>query len=135
MAKFGFISLFMFGITFFVSCSNNAGISDSQKTISDITKEEHSSLKDDYGTYIAGRVAHLRSDFDNAANYYMKILDKTPDNPELLLQTYLMLTLQSRLDKAAHYAKIAQEKGDKNLFIYVILSVDNLKKEQYLSAI
>lgn len=124
----------MVGITFFVSCSNNAGIGESHETIPN-QKTLTDTPKDGYGTYLAGRVAHLRQDFNNASDYYMQILDKDPNNKELLLQVYLMLTLQSKPDKAAHYAQIALEKGDKNPFIYVILASNDIKNNQYQNAI
>ena len=135
MAKIGFISLFMVGLAFFTSCSNNGGMGESHTNMPEQPKPAAPSGKDSYGAYVAGRVAHLRHDFNNASNYYMQILEKNPDNPQLLQQVFLMLTMQERLDEAARYAKLSIQNGEKNPFVYVPLAVSNIHNGKYDEAL
>lgn len=88
-----------------------------------------------YGSYLAGRIAHYRQDFDAAAEYYMKTAQKDHSNPALLNKTYLMLASQGRISEAAKFAKIAQNNGEKNEFITVILAADSFKQNDYKSSL
>ena len=63
-----------------------------------------------YGSYLAGRVAHIRHDLNTAADYYMAAVADTPDNQMLPNQLYIILTSQGRIDEAIKYAKIALRK-------------------------
>lgn len=58
-----------------------------------------------YGAYLAGRVAHLRYDLDNAAEYYKIVLDKDTKNPEITRYIYVILTSLGNLNDAAAYAQ------------------------------
>lgn len=88
-----------------------------------------------YGAYLAGRVAHIRHNLNIAADYYMQVAQKTPDQHYLPNQLYIMLTSQGRIDEAVPFAKISLEKGDKSPFIYNIISAQNSKNEQHKEAI
>ncbi len=80
-----------------------------------------------YGNYLAGRVAHIRQDYDNAARYYVKSLEQGLENEELLGKTYIILASQGKIDEAVKYAKKARERGDPNNFIDVIEAVYEFK--------
>lgn len=58
-----------------------------------------------YGAYLAGRVAHLRQDFDNAAEYYKIVLDKDKDNTVVNRATYVILASLGKIDEATPYAE------------------------------
>ena len=83
---------------------------------------------------MAGRIAHLRKDFNKAANYYIDALQDSPNNLALINNIYLLLVSQSRISEAAKYALIAQQKGDKNNFINIILYSAAMKQEKYAQA-
>ena len=87
-----------------------------------------------YGSYLAGRVAHIRHDLNTAADYYMAAVADTPDNQMLPNQLYIILTSQGRIDEAIKYAKIAQKKGDDSPFIYTLEAIHLVKNKQYRQA-
>ncbi len=87
-----------------------------------------------YGSYLAGRVAHIRHDLNTAADYYMAAVADTPDNQMLPNQLYIILTSQGRIDEAIKYAKIAPEKGDDSPFIYTLEAIHLVKNKQYRQA-
>lgn len=84
-----------------------------------------------YGNYLAGRVAHLRQDYDNASRFYMKSIEKGLDNEDLLGKAYIILASQGKIEKAVKYANMARQKGDKNNFIDVINAVHAFKHGNY----
>ena len=129
MAKFGYIFAFIFGIVLFNSCTKQAELNSSPQTENFILKDE--ALKKSYGAYLAGRVAHLRKNFNVAANYYMEALSEDPENKELLGRVYVILASKGRISEAAKYAEISLKKGDKNNFTYIIMAVDEMKKGNF----
>ena len=88
-----------------------------------------------YGAYLAGRVAHIRHDFNASADYYMKAVEKMPSDTLLINQLYIMLTSQGRVDEAVKYADLAIKNKDKSPFIYTIKSVYEAKHENYQQAV
>ena len=92
---------------------------------------DENKLGKSYGAYIAGRVAHLRKNFSQAADFYMQALQAEPDNPELVSKVYLLLTSKGRIDEAAKYAEVSLKNGDKNSFIYMILAVNDMKNGRH----
>ena len=130
MSKVGCIIAFMCGVVLFNSCSNR--MENMQSTsLPSLVKPE---LKKSYGAYMAGRVAHLRKNFDKAADYYIEAIKSNPTNSSLISSVYLLLVSEGRVEEAAKYAKIAQKQGDENNFINIILYADNLKKNNYVAA-
>ena len=87
-----------------------------------------------YGTYLAGRVAHLRQNYDVAADYYMKNLKFGIENESILSSTYLLLASEGRIDEAAEYALQAREHGDKTNLIAFILMCQSMKHNNYKEA-
>ena len=133
MFKFVFASVLAASVLVFVSCSND-WIDTPQPQLEKPASLaiSNSSGSKAYGAYIAGRVAHLRKDFNTASDYYIKSLEKDPTgNKELVSRLYLLLVSEGRIDEAAKYAQIAQKNGDKNNFIDVIVNVENIKKRRY----
>lgn len=56
------------------------------------------------------RVAHLRKNFNTAADYYIKALNEDPDNQDLLSRVYVILASKGRIAEAARYAEIISAK-------------------------
>ena len=88
-----------------------------------------------YGSYLAGRVALSRSDFDAAGKYFAKTLEKDPENKEMLEQIYIILAAQGKIAEASEYAKQAEENGVKGNMLYTILVVDSVVKKNYDDAL
>jgi len=130
MAKFGFLGILLISIVLFGSCSNNIGRKAQVEQPSPAAAEK-TTLHKPYGSYLAGRVAHLRRDFNKASDYYIEALKTDPDNPELVSRLYLLLVSKGRIDEAATYASQAWENGDRNSFIQIVLAVNELKKGHY----
>ncbi len=130
MSKLGYIIAFLCGVTLFNSCSNHIETRNNQTSLPIIKPE----LKKSYGAYMAGRVAHLRKNFDKAADFYILAAKNNPKNAQLISNVYLLLVSKSRIDEAAKYARIAKANGDKNNFINIILYANDLKKKDYISA-
>lgn len=66
-----------------------------------------------YGNYLAGRIAHMRQDFDNATEYYKLALEKDKDNVRLNRTTYVLLTSLGQIDDAEPYA-LQELRNEKN---------------------
>lgn len=128
MAKFSYIFILLFGVVLFNSCSNNIDTNSSNKTQA-VSRDP--SLKKSYGAYLAGRVAHLRRNFNKAADYYIRALNDDPKNQELISRLYVILASQGRIEEAAEYAKQSLKNGDKNNFTYIIIATEQMKKAQH----
>ncbi len=132
MSSWKYVTILAAMVMVFNSCVNRQN-SDLNGTAFSLPKldvaQNHS-----YGPYVAGRVAHLRKDFNTAANFYMEALKTDPDNRELLTNVYLILTSQGRIAEAAKYAQHAVELGDKNSFAKIIVVANQIKLKQYAQA-
>ncbi len=131
MAKFGFFAVLIASIIIFNSCSKKNVVQDSFSYHPLLLQEIKGKS---YGAYVAGRVAHLRKDFNSAADYYIQALKSDPNNPELIGRVYLILASKGRIDEAAKYAKLSIQHGDKNNFTYIIIAIDHMKKGNYAEA-
>lgn len=135
MSKFGYFIVLIAAVVMFNSCVNRKDTSPRSVATHSITNQTmETKINKSYGAYVAGRVAHLRKDFNSAADYYMQALQVDPNNPELTGRVYLILTSEGRIDEAAKYAKISLKNGDKNNFTYIIIAVEEMKKGQYAEA-
>lgn len=127
MLKASYIITLLSGIGLFNSCTGNfISVPEYSQEIVYLQRKETA-----YGNYLAGRVAHLRQDYDNAARYYMKTIEKGMVNKDILGKTYIILASQGKIDEAAKYANIARQNGDKNNFIDIINAVKLFKHENY----
>lgn len=128
MARYSTLLILLLGFSFFISCSNHQEIE--KKPAAPVIFHD-SGIKKSYGAYLAGRVAHLRKNFNAAADYYIQALNDDPDNKELLGRIYVILASKGRIAEAAKYAEISLKHGDKNNFTYIIIAVDQMKKGRY----
>lgn len=133
MAKFGFLGVLLISIALFGSCSNNLMESSSRRPVTESPAPKAKPTKP-YGPYIAGRVAHLRKDFNKASDFYIKALEIDPDNQELVSRLYLLLASKGRVDEAAKYAREALKNGDNNNFIFIVIAVEQMKKGNYAAS-
>lgn len=134
MVKLGYLLVVILGFVLFNSCSNHQEMEKSASyAYSSAFTEDYT--KKAYGAYLAGRIAHQRRNFDAAADYYIKALEKDPNNQTLRSQIYIILTSKGRIAEAATHAQTSRENGDKNNIIPIIISVDEMKQEKYGQAI
>ena len=108
---------------------------DDQSVISGRNSADETTEYHNYGSYLAGRVAHLRHDLNKAADYYTESIGFVPEKQMLASQLYVMLTSQGRIDEAVKYAQIAREQGDESPFIYTIEAIRLAKLGQYREAV
>ncbi|MBQ8869968.1 MAG: tetratricopeptide repeat protein [Alphaproteobacteria bacterium] len=87
-----------------------------------------------YGSYLAARVAHIRQDYNAAADYYIKSVQYGADDEDILNRIYLLLTTQGRINEAAEYAKEVVKHSDNN-FIHFVIMADETKNKNYDNAL
>ena len=129
MSSWKYFTVLIAAVLVFNSCVNRTNISDTN--LFSTSSDALNAGKHTYGSYVAGRVAHLRKDFNSAADFYIQTLKKDPQNKELLTNVYLILTSQGRISEAAVYAQQAVDAGDKNNFAYIIIAANQFKLKQY----
>lgn len=132
MLKVSYIITLLSGIGIFNSCT--ASFINLQKYKETYFQMQNQEEESSYGNYLAGRVAHIRQDYNNAAKYYIKALEKGINNEDILSKTYIILASQGDIEKAAKYANIARQNGDKNNFIDIINAVLSFKNKDYETA-
>ncbi len=84
-----------------------------------------------YGSYLAGRVAHLRRDFGTASDYYIQSLKADPNNKELIGKLYLILVSQGRIDEASVYAAQIVDGGQSDNFANTVIAVQQMHHKRY----
>ena len=134
MAKFAFFAILLVSIAFFGSCSNSMHESRSDVPQPSLQPQTPKGQKA-YGSYLAGRVAHLRRDFNTASDYYMKALKLDPENKELAGKIYLLLVSKGRIDEAARYAQQYINDGNDDNFAYVVVATKQMHEQQYQESI
>lgn len=133
MIKLSFIFTLMASAAFFTSCSP---ILQSQTTLSVSQSTPAQTAEfNTYGAYLAGRMAHIRKDFDRAADYYKIAYEKEPNNPELMTRLYLLLSSKGRIDEAADYAQKALDAKAENSFARMLIASKQLHDGQYAASI
>ena len=127
MLKIGYIITLLSGIGLFNSCTGTfLNIPEVQNKF--IYLERKESI---YGNYLAGRVAHLRRDYDNASKYYIKSLEKGLVNPDILGKTYSILASKGDIENAVKYANIAKADDKDKSFVDTLNAVYEFKKGNY----
>lgn len=129
-----FLMSFM-SVVLFNSCSSvfTSGKDSEQDSAKNMENKIY--VNEKYGAYLAGRVAHLRRDFNTAADFYEVSLQKNPENKELISKIYIILASEGRISEASAFAKESIKNGDKNNFTYIIVAVDEVNKKQYSEAV
>lgn len=88
-----------------------------------------------YGTYLAARLAHLRHDFENAAEYYKIVLEKDEKNETVNRYTYVILASNGDIESAVKYAKNEPKYGKTNFIAPLIVAIKNFEDYKYNEAI
>ena len=127
MLKGSYIITLLSGIGLFNSCTANfINVTDIEKHYGIVTRKDTL-----YGNYLAGRLAHIRQDYDNASYYYVKSIEKGLNNNDILGKTYIILASRGEIEEASKYANMARSQGDDNNFIDIINAVYEFKKGNY----
>ena len=133
MSRWKYIALLTVTVLIFNSCVNrrNTPVTAVDNSVAKLSLDTDDAKEKSYGSYMAGRVAHLRRDFNSAADFYMDALKNDPKNRELASNIYLILTSQGRINEAAVYAQKAIDLGDKNSFADIVIAANQLKLKKY----
>lgn len=84
-----------------------------------------------YGAYLAGRVAHLRQDFDNAAEYYKIVMDKDVSNNTVNRTVYVILSSLGQISQATPYAQKEIESGNTESIAPLIVAIKDFADGKY----
>lgn len=84
-----------------------------------------------YGAYLAGRVAHLRQDFENAAEYYKIVIDKDASNKTVNRTIYVILSSLGQIGKATPYALKEIENGHTENIAPLIVAIQKFTEGKY----
>ncbi len=87
-----------------------------------------------YGAYLAGRVAHMRQDFDEAAEYYRLVLEKDKDNKTVNRSIYIIFASLGRIKQAAPYAQAEIDANIPNTLAPLIAAIEKFSLGQYADA-
>lgn len=132
MNRITFASVLMLSTAVFISCSP---VIDQHPSFNSEQKISAPVVSNRYGAYLAGRIAHIRKDFDNASYYYKIAYQKDQNNPELINKLYLLLTSGGQVDEAANYAEQAIKANSKNNFAYLVVATKQLKMKQFAESL
>ena len=87
MLKLSYVITLLSGLGLFNSCAVNfVNLPNEEIILSYLQKKDSA-----YGSYLAGRVAHIRQDYNNASYYYAKSIERGLKNKDLLGKTYIIL--------------------------------------------
>ena len=84
-----------------------------------------------YGAYLAARVAHLRQDFDNAAEYYKIVIDKDASNNNINRTVYVILSSLGQIGEATPYALKEIELGNTESIAPLIVAIKDFADGKY----
>lgn len=86
------------------------------------------------GSYLAGRHAERERDLNNAARYMVDVLQKDPDNFEVLSRTHVLLLADGRFDDAVAVAKRIVQLNAANPQANVTLTVAEARAGNFAAA-
>lgn len=87
--------------------------------------------RSEYGAFLAGRVAYMRHDMEEAVEYYKIVLEKNPENRIINLSTYLLMASFGDFDEAAPYAQAELDTKKYGVMAPLIVAVTDLKHKNY----
>ena len=134
MGRYAFLIILLGSIGIFGSCTTPGHLQSETPQAETATPAQASHNKS-YGAYLAGRVAHLRRDFDKASDYYIRSLKIDPDNKELVSKLYLILVSQGRVDEAAVYAQQIVQTGRSDNFANTVIATKQMHDGEYRESI
>lgn len=134
MRKITFISSLLISTAIFISCSPAIKNHPSFNT-SDSQSTPISANTNAYGAYLAGRIAHMRKDFDNAADFYKEAYKQDENNSSLIDPLYLLLASKGRIDEAVDFAQKAVNNKSKNAFAHMLIATEQIHNQNYEASI
>ncbi|HCU59219.1 MAG TPA: hypothetical protein DIC64_04475 [Alphaproteobacteria bacterium] len=132
--KIAYALALIISISVFNSCTLKFFFNQTSDKEYKVTVQDKTLPDNKYGTYLAARVAHIRQNYDAAADYYMKNLKFGAENEDVLGSTYLLLASEGRIDEATEYALKARESGDKTNLIAFIAMTKYMHENNYKNA-
>ncbi|MGB1027790.1 MAG: tetratricopeptide repeat protein, partial [Rhodospirillaceae bacterium] len=88
-----------------------------------------------YGNFLAARKAELRDDTAAAAAYYRRVLERDPDNAEVLNRAYFFTGVEGDVEAAAQLARrlLIARPGD--LLSPIVIATDMIAQDQVQDAV
>ncbi|MEP2704599.1 MAG: tetratricopeptide repeat protein [Roseibium sp.] len=86
------------------------------------------------GSYLSGRLAGFRKDFEQAAAFYEETLAADSQNPMLLERTFLLKLANGDVEQAAHYANALEVAGLRNFLAQLTLGAQEMTTANYAGA-
>lgn len=86
------------------------------------------------GNYLAGRHAQARRDLSAAADFLGAALKQSPDAPDLLRRTFVLMTIEGRINEAAALAQRLIKVNDTAPIAHLTLAITDIKKGRYAAA-
>lgn len=87
-----------------------------------------------YGAYLAARVAHMRQDFSEAAEYYKIVLEKDAENSKVNHSLYAILASLGHIDEAAPFAQKEIDNKAPKTMAPLVLAVQDFANGDYAEA-
>ena len=87
-----------------------------------------------YGAYLAGRIAHMRQDFNEAAEYYRIVLEKDKENKGVNRSIYIIYASLGEIKQAAPYAQAEVDANVPNTLAPLIVAIEKFARGQYEAA-
>ena len=86
------------------------------------------------GNYLAGRHAQAQRDLSAAADFLGAALKQSPDTPDLLRRTFIMMAAEGRINEAAMFAQRLVDANTNAPVAALTLAITDIKKGHYAAA-
>jgi tetratricopeptide (TPR) repeat protein len=83
------------------------------------------------GNYLVGRHAENERNLSLAADFLKAVLDKSPEIPNLLRRTFVLLVMEGRIKEAIPLAKLLQKKFPQDPITNLFLTTDDFKHKSF----
>ncbi len=100
-------------------------------TLAGLAAPSVSFAETEFGAYLAGRHALYSSDFDTAALYYGRALQKNPDNPELMENVVQAQLATGRVDLALPVARMMAERDIRSQIANMVITGGQIQEGDY----
>jgi len=87
-----------------------------------------------FGQYLAGRFARSVGDTTSASRYYESVLQRDPDNSDILTRAFLLMLADGRVESATTLAHKIADVSQRSSLASQVLAVELIAKGDYASA-
>ena len=87
-----------------------------------------------FGQYLAGRFARAVGDTTSASRYYESVLQRDPDNSDILTRAFLLMLADGRVESATTLAHKIADVSQRSSLASQVLAVELIAKGDYASA-